>query len=259
MMTFLAPGLQVLGGVRPLGEAPGRLDHHVGAEVGPRQLGGIRLREHLDLAAVDADGAVRRLDARQRAVDRVVLEQVGQRPGVRDVVHGDDLDVGAGLVRGAEDVAADAAEAVDPDAYWHGLEPFVLAVVVRRARGYLSAVEHGVLPTPVRPRPVAGPGVRGATAARNPSQARLGGAVDVAVLDLDEVAAVRAEVRAQVLGDDDGAVAAARAADRDDEVRLPLGHVLREQVLQQRQRALVELGEATVARRRSRRSAGRSR
>ena len=29
-------------------------------------------------------------------------------------------DLIAGLVRRAEDVAADAAEAVDPDAYWHG-------------------------------------------------------------------------------------------------------------------------------------------
>src|SRR4029078_12900640 len=98
---------------------------HVGAEVAPRQLGGIRLRKHLDLAAVDADGAVRRLDPQQRAVDRVVLEQVGQRAGVRDVVHGDDLDVRAGLLRGAEDIAADAAEAVDPDAYWPGVEPFL--------------------------------------------------------------------------------------------------------------------------------------
>src|SRR5215211_6218167 len=72
-------------------------------------------------------------------------------------------------------------------------------------------------------------------------------AIDVAVLDLDEVAAVVAEVRGEVLRDHDRAVASAGAADRDDEVRLALGDVLREEILQQRQHAVVELLEPPVA------------
>ena len=44
---------------------------------------------------------------------RVVLEQVGQGRVVGQVVDPDDLDVGAGGTNGAEEVAADPAEAVD--------------------------------------------------------------------------------------------------------------------------------------------------
>jgi hypothetical protein len=118
---LLGAGLEVLGGVRALGEEAGRLDHDVDAEVAPRQLRRIALRERLDLAAVDDQRVPGRLDGgREAPVDGVVLEQVRERLVVRDVVDGDDLDVGAGLVRRAEDIAADAAEAVDPDAYWHG-------------------------------------------------------------------------------------------------------------------------------------------
>ena len=120
-MTFLAPASRCLAAVVALGEEAGRLDHDVDAEVAPRQRGGIALLERLDVLAVDPQRAVADLDrALERPVDRVVLEQVGERLVVGDVVDGDELDVGAGLVRGAEDVAADAAEAVDPDAYWHG-------------------------------------------------------------------------------------------------------------------------------------------
>ena len=103
------------------------------------------------------------------------------------------------LVRGAEDVAADAAEAVDPDAYGHDWNPFRESQLERRG----SATER-----------------RSALA--------VGGAIDVAVLDLDEVASVASRKCArEVLGDHHRAVAAAGAADRDHEVRLALGHVLR--------------------------------
>src|SRR5215207_7498170 len=72
-------------------------------------------------------------------------------------------------------------------------------------------------------------------------------AVHVAVLHLDEVAPVLAEVGGVVLRDHDRAVAAARAADRDDEVRLALGDVLRQQVLEQRQHAVLEVLQPPVA------------
>ena len=107
--------------VRALGEEAGRLDHDVDAEVAPRQRRRVALAEDLDLVAVDDERvAEHRYLARERAEDGVVLEQVAQRGGAREVVDGDDLDVRARLVRRAEDVAADAAEAVDADAYSHG-------------------------------------------------------------------------------------------------------------------------------------------
>src|SRR3954447_2786481 len=56
-------------------------------------------------------------------------------------------------------------------------------------------------------------------------------AVHVAVLNLHEVVRHVAEARGEVLGDRDGAVAAARAADRDHQMRLALGHVLRKQIV----------------------------
>ena len=118
---LLGARVEVLGGVLALGEEARRLDHDLGAEIAPRQRRRILLGEHLDLAPVDRERAVAHLDgARERPVDRVVLEQVRERPRVGDVVDRDDLDVRVGLLRGAEHVAADAAEAVDPDPYGHG-------------------------------------------------------------------------------------------------------------------------------------------
>src|ERR671910_105998 len=54
------------------------------------------------------------------AQDRVELEQVRQRGVVSQVVHTDDLDVGTRGAHGAEEVAADATEAVDTYADSHG-------------------------------------------------------------------------------------------------------------------------------------------
>ena len=80
MITFLSPGLEVLGGVVALREQAGGLDHHVDAQLAPRKRGRIALGEHLDLAPVDGDRLVARLDpAREAAQDGVVLEQVGER------------------------------------------------------------------------------------------------------------------------------------------------------------------------------------
>ena len=59
-------------------------------------------------------------------MDRVVLEQVTQGLGVREVVDADELDVGAVALRGADDEAADATEAVDAYAHSHVVLPIVL-------------------------------------------------------------------------------------------------------------------------------------
>ncbi len=61
--------------------------------------------------------------------------------------------------------------------------------------------------------------------------------VDVAVGDGDVELVVLAIALGEVLGDRDRAVAAAGAADRDHQVRLALGDVLRQQEVEQRVQA----------------------
>ncbi|GMA85014.1 hypothetical protein GCM10025868_02640 [Angustibacter aerolatus] len=103
-----------------VGEEAGRLDDDVDAEVGPGQRLRVALGEDLDLLAADGDAAVGDRDVLlQAAQDRVVLQQVGRGRVVGEVVGGDHLEVGAGRERGAEEVATDAAEAVDADANSH--------------------------------------------------------------------------------------------------------------------------------------------
>src|SRR6185312_5359170 len=56
----------------------------------------------------------------------VVLQQVGECGGCRQIVEGDDLELGVALQECAEGVAADAAESVDGDAGHGG--PFVCRI-----------------------------------------------------------------------------------------------------------------------------------
>ena len=108
-----------LGGV---GEEAGRLDDDVGAHVAPGDVGGVLLGEDLDGGATDGDRVLREGDVvGEHAEHRVVLEQVGDALVVHQVVGGDDFDVGTGRLDGPEEVAADAAEAVDPYANGHGM------------------------------------------------------------------------------------------------------------------------------------------
>ena len=58
MMTFLAPALMWAPAFVGVGEDAGALEDDVDAQVAPRQVGGIALREDLDLAAVDDDRRV---------------------------------------------------------------------------------------------------------------------------------------------------------------------------------------------------------
>jgi hypothetical protein len=117
---LLGAGLEVLGGVGAGGEEAGRLDHDVDAEVAPGQSGRIALGEDLDLVAAGDDRVAVDLDpAGVAAEDRVVLEQVGHRGRVDEVVDRDEVDVRARLLGGPEDVAPDAAETVDADLHSH--------------------------------------------------------------------------------------------------------------------------------------------
>ena len=117
---LLRAGLDVLVGPVVVGEEAGGFDDVVDADVAPLEVGRVPLGGGADLLAVD-DEVVRvgRDLAVELAVDRVVLEEVSERVVVEQVVDGNDLDV---RVRrgGAEDEAADAAEAVDTDLDGHG-------------------------------------------------------------------------------------------------------------------------------------------
>ena len=102
-----------------IGEEAGRFDDDFGADGGPVELCGVALCEDLDLLTVDRDEVVAGGDlVLQIAEDRVVLQQVGQCGGGSQIVNGDEFDVGIADCR-AEDVAADAAKAVDTNFYCH--------------------------------------------------------------------------------------------------------------------------------------------
>ena len=100
-----------------VGEEAGGFDDDLGADGGPVELGRVALGENFDLLAVDGDevGAVGDL-VWQVAEDGVVLEQVGQGGGGGEVVYGYEFDVWV-AESAAEDVASDAAEAVDAYLY----------------------------------------------------------------------------------------------------------------------------------------------
>jgi hypothetical protein len=59
--------------------------------------------------------AIARSAASTRPGKRPRIEQVGERLRLGDVVHRDELEVGSGFVGGPEQIAADAAEPVDPN------------------------------------------------------------------------------------------------------------------------------------------------
>ena len=100
-------------GLFGVGEEAGGLDDDLRADVGPVELGGVALGEDLDLLAVDGDEVVAVGDfVLEVAEDRVVLEQVGQGGRAGQVVDGNKFDLGI-AERGAQNVAANAAEAVD--------------------------------------------------------------------------------------------------------------------------------------------------
>ena len=96
-----------------LGEETAALEHQIDAELLPRELGGIALRDHTHRLPVEADAVLLRPHvAAERAVHRVVLEEMRERLRVGDVVHGDELEP-ALVEAGAQDVSADAPETID--------------------------------------------------------------------------------------------------------------------------------------------------
>ena len=118
------PCLEVLGGARAVAEVPARLDHDLGADVAPRERGGVRLGEHGDLAPVDPQRPVEHLDGPgERPVYGVVAQEMREHLDVHHVVDAGPLDGGTALVGGAERRSAGAAEAVDANPHGHVLPP----------------------------------------------------------------------------------------------------------------------------------------
>ena len=96
----LGTGLEVLGRGRVRAEHARGLDDDIDVEVGPGKVGRVALGEHLDAVSVDDELVTVEDDgARVRAVDRVVLEQVREHLGVRQVVDGNDVDTGDVLLQ----------------------------------------------------------------------------------------------------------------------------------------------------------------
>src|SRR5665811_1382653 len=78
-----------------------------------------------DLLATNRDGTFVRTDLCAEATeDRVVLEEGRERLVIGQVVDGDNFDVGARRLNGAEEIAANAAEAVN--AYTNGHRKLLL-------------------------------------------------------------------------------------------------------------------------------------
>ncbi len=105
-------------GLFRIGEEAGGFDDDLRADGGPvRAWQGFAFGEDLDLLAVDGDEVFAVGDlVLEIAEDGVVLEEVGQGGGGGEVVDGDEFDVGV-AEGGAEDVASNAAEAVDAYLY----------------------------------------------------------------------------------------------------------------------------------------------
>src|SRR5262249_50063277 len=103
-------GLQMLLGAVALREEAGRLDDDVDSEVAQGKIGGIALGEKLDLVSAYGNGAVPELDGNlERAEYRVVLQKMGHRLRVAEIVRRNDLEVAAALEVCAREVTADAA------------------------------------------------------------------------------------------------------------------------------------------------------
>src|SRR5690606_12739838 len=103
-------------------EDAGAFEHDVDAELLVRELARILDRRDLELLPVGRDHVALDLDlVRELAVHAVVAQQVGIGLDRTEIVDGDDLDiiVAVALDDGAQDVAADAAKAIDCDADGH--------------------------------------------------------------------------------------------------------------------------------------------
>ena len=106
-----------------VGEEARRFDHDVDSQILPGQVAGIPLGKDFHPRAVHPQVIAVGYDITlEIAKDRVVLEEVGQGPRIRDVVDRDDLEV-APAQGGAVDVAPNAAKPIDANLHRHDASP----------------------------------------------------------------------------------------------------------------------------------------
>ncbi len=103
----------------------GGFDHHVNAEISPRQRGRVPLGQHPDGVIADPDHvAISPHVLVQGAQQRVVFQQMRAGSKVAQVIRGDDVDsaVTCGM-NGSPEVPADPAEPIDshPDCHCSAL------------------------------------------------------------------------------------------------------------------------------------------
>ena len=137
MMTFLAPASRCLAASARAVKKP--VDSITTSTPRSPQGSAAGSRSESTFSGVPPTEIVSPLEldlGREAAEDRVVLEQVGERARVGEVVDGDELDVRSRRVRGAEDVAPDASETVDADLHSHEVMPpeFVLVEPILGSR-----------------------------------------------------------------------------------------------------------------------------
>src|SRR5207247_4813893 len=103
----------------PIREPPGGLDHQVHAKVFPGQFLRVFLGENLDRLAVHDEVVIVSFDGCfQGPVNRVILQEIGQRLGVREVIDREKIQLGIAQRR-PQHVAPDPPEPVDSDTYGH--------------------------------------------------------------------------------------------------------------------------------------------
>ena len=122
MTTFFAPASRCLAAFVALGEEAGRLDDDVGAEVAPRQRARVALGEHLARVPSTTTPSSRAstVPGYGPRIESYFSRCASVLASVRSLTATHSMSAPAAL-GGAEDVAADAAEAVDPHAYGHAV------------------------------------------------------------------------------------------------------------------------------------------
>jgi hypothetical protein len=103
------------------------LEHDLGAELPPVQLGRVPLGRHRNALVADPKRAILRPDrVGEVPVNRVPLEEMGQHLRAREVVDSDDLDVRT-FRRDPSDTAPNASETIDSDFRGHSLDSLFAA------------------------------------------------------------------------------------------------------------------------------------
>ncbi len=121
---LLRTSLEVSRSLLLAGEKASAFQHHIHPQLPPRQFRRIALRQHANFVAIDDHVvAVDRYGAGEFAVRRVVAGEMGVGLGVAKVVDRYDLDfrIALALVKRAQNIAADAAVAIDCDFDGHCL------------------------------------------------------------------------------------------------------------------------------------------